>query len=85
MKEADSELEPVLERSGNPGYLVGKPVMAGYLVRNGSREAINLPTDPNNWLTGEFSRDGVYARECFGPSWHTHCRDINLGARKIEF
>ncbi|XP_033638805.1 tectonic-1-like [Asterias rubens] len=42
-------------RSGNPGYVVGKPLLAGNLVRQVvdgiTRSSIELSSDPNNWLT----------------------------------
>lgn len=41
--------ETVFQRSGNPGYIVGKPLVAGKLQEN--IEAIYLSSDPNTWLT----------------------------------
>ncbi|XP_072165001.1 tectonic-1-like [Diadema setosum] len=40
-------------RSGNPGYVIGQPLVAGNLVQlDGSiLEAISLSSDPTNWLT----------------------------------
>jgi len=38
-------------RSGNPGYVIGREVIAGTLVTNNQKEAINLNSDPAQWLT----------------------------------
>lgn len=43
--------DEVFVRSGNPGYLLGLPVMAGQLTSNGSKEAILLIPDNTQWLT----------------------------------
>eukprot|EP00039_Didymoeca_costata_P014192 m.226943 g.226943 ORF g.226943 m.226943 type:complete len:641 (-) comp15967_c0_seq8:3390-5312(-) len=37
-------------RSGNPGYLIGKPVLAGNLGGNSENVTINLNLDSNAWL-----------------------------------
>lgn len=54
---ADSE-QKIFERSGNPGYIVGKPVMAGKKIYNTTanntlvkKEAIELSMNPNDWLS----------------------------------
>lgn len=41
----------IWSRSGNPGYLFGKPVLAGNVVVNGSASAINLIADPRFGIT----------------------------------
>lgn len=39
-------------RSGNPGYVRGKPILAGtYTTDNNSVGAIRMPTDSEQWLT----------------------------------
>ncbi|XP_066980200.1 tectonic-3 [Macrobrachium rosenbergii] len=47
--------ESLLERSGRPGYVQGKPLLMGKLIENRTeedvlKEAIQLSTDPNHWL-----------------------------------
>ncbi|XP_064094911.1 tectonic-3-like [Macrobrachium nipponense] len=47
--------ETLLERSGRPGYVQGKPLLMGKLIENRTeedvlKEAIQLSTDPNHWL-----------------------------------
>ncbi|KAK3871507.1 hypothetical protein Pcinc_023349 [Petrolisthes cinctipes] len=53
---ASAKEQMVLERSGRPGYIIGKPVILGTLVGNVTedgekREAISLNPDPRQWLT----------------------------------
>eukprot|EP01135_Chromosphaera_perkinsii_P001475 Nk52_evm4s179 gene=Nk52_evmTU4s179 len=50
-KTVTNENTVVFERSGNPGYIVGKPVLAGTLASSGSTNAIDLDTDNSLWLT----------------------------------
>lgn len=38
-------------RSGNPGYILGEPLVAGNLNTTGDKEAIALNSDRNTWLT----------------------------------
>ncbi|XP_068242172.1 tectonic-1-like isoform X2 [Palaemon carinicauda] len=53
--QSSDKQESVLERSGRPGYLRGKPLLMGKLVENRTEEdilksAIQLSADPNQWL-----------------------------------
>nr|XP_054757577.1 tectonic-1-like [Lytechinus pictus] len=46
----------VYPRSGNPGYMIGQPLMAGNLVEEiqpdeSIKQAISIGTDPDSWLT----------------------------------
>lgn len=38
-------------RSGNPGYVIGKPILAGKLVTNRTKEGVLVTSDPSNMLT----------------------------------
>lgn len=43
--------DTAFQRSGNPGYIIGKPLVAGKLVTVDSKDAIFLSSDSNTWLT----------------------------------
>ncbi|KAG8222207.1 hypothetical protein J437_LFUL001299, partial [Ladona fulva] len=71
----------VWRRSGCPGYIVGKPVMAGWKetvilggedfnqredgIENGILEGIRVTPDPDGWLTVVGNKEG--SPECGGP------------------
>lgn len=66
--------EIIFERSGNPGYIVGKPVMAGRKIYNVStenaavkKEAIELSVDSNQWLTAFGMSQGICSSEFRNP------------------
>nr|XP_058952856.1 tectonic-3-like [Pocillopora verrucosa] len=48
--KAGSE-DNTFKRSGNPGYIVGEPLVAGNLTTESDKEAIALNSDRNTWLT----------------------------------
>ncbi|KAL5007458.1 hypothetical protein ScPMuIL_016264 [Solemya velum] len=54
-----------VQRSGNPGYVIGEPIMAGVLDTNSSKQSINLNGNRNQWMTVvKASADG----NCFNDS-----------------
>jgi len=61
---------PNFVRSGNPGYINGKPVLAGVKVKLDAndtsslkREAIQLSVDPRYWLTVPSTEKGVCLKD----------------------
>ncbi|XP_069936864.1 tectonic-1 [Cherax quadricarinatus] len=72
----------VFERSGHPGYIIGRPILLGKLIDNVTdegevKEAIYLDTDPAQWLTllnpGE-GKCGSRSQVTFGVDMRTGCR-----------
>lgn len=67
------------QRSGNPGYIVGQPLVAGYF--NASASNITLNSDRNNWLTiptfdqyGKCSKDQMFRKSVtFGKNLINDC------------
>ncbi|CAH3171293.1 unnamed protein product [Porites lobata] len=43
--------DTTFQRSGNPGYIIGQPLVAGKLVTVDNKDAIFLSSDRNTWLT----------------------------------
>ncbi|XP_068725456.1 tectonic-3-like [Montipora capricornis] len=67
-------------RSGNPGYIVGEPLVAGRLVTVDEKDAIFLSSDRNTWLTiispsvdGSCSNSSERTSVTFGVDMRTGC------------
>lgn len=71
----------IFKRSGNPGYIVGEPLVAGKLVTdNNNKDAIFLSSDRNTWLTiikpsvdGACGNSTVRTSVTFGVDMRTGC------------
>lgn len=84
----------IFERSGNPGYLPGKPVLAGRKINNSTSnntlnkiEAIELSYDPRDWLsvfgvTKGLCSSGNRTPVLFKENVHYTC---SLGLGKDDF
>ncbi|KAJ7370570.1 Tectonic-1 [Desmophyllum pertusum] len=72
--------DTTFQRSGNPGYIVGEPLVAGNLTTLNNKEAIFLSSDRNTWLTiispmasGACSNSTDRTSVTFGVDMRTGC------------
>ncbi|XP_072015474.1 tectonic-3-like [Amphiura filiformis] len=75
----------VFERSGNPGYVIGEPLMAGNLVQLAEpdgiiKKSIELGNDRNNWLTiVKGTADGTCVTDADSRTPVTFGEDVRSG------